>query len=65
MLRISLDLDPDASYKQDRFFENLLQKTLKFVLSRRDNIITFNFNFILLPAEVNLILEKQGCKRTH
>lgn len=39
------------------------KKRLKFVLSKRDNIIIFNISFILLPAKIDLILEKQSCKK--
>ena len=63
VLEISLDLSPDASYKQGGFSETLLKKGLKFVLSRGDGIVAFNLSFVLLPAEVNPILEKRGCEK--
>lgn len=56
------DLSPDISYKISGFFEILLEKGLKFVLSREDGTVTFNSGFILLLAEVDLIPKKQGCK---
>lgn len=38
------------------------KKSFEFVLSKRDNIIIFNLDFILLPTEVDFILEKKGNK---
>ena len=62
VLEIPLDLGPDASYKRDRFSKTLPEKGLKFVLSRRNNIVAFNVNFVLLLIEVNPILEEQSRK---
>ena len=62
MLEISLDLGPDASYKQGGFSEILLEKGFKFVSSSGDGIVAFNLSFVLLSAKVNPILEEQGRK---
>lgn len=40
-----------------------LQKSFKFVLNRRSNIIVFNLNFILLLAKVDLIVKELGHKK--
>ena len=63
VLGIPLDLGPDVSYKQGEFSETLLKEGLKFVLNIGDSIIVFNLRFVLLPAKVNPVLKKQGCKR--
>lgn len=39
------------------------KNSLKFVLNKRDGIIAFNLNFMLLPVEVNFIIKEQGCKK--
>lgn len=62
MLKILLDLGLDIGYKQSRFSETQPEKSLKFVLSRRNSIVAFILGFILLPIEVNFISKKQGCK---
>lgn len=62
-MRISFDLSPDASYKSNRFSETLLEKSLKFVPSKRDGIVAFNLGFMLLPAKVDSIAKEQSCKR--
>lgn len=36
---------------------------LKFISRRKDNIVTFNQNFVLLLAKIDLIPKKQGCKK--
>ena len=63
ILRILLDLSPNANYKRGGFSKTLPKKGLEFILSREDGIIAFNLSFLLLPTEVNPVLEKQGSKR--
>lgn len=63
VLKILLNLSPDADHKGVRFFEILVKKGFEFVSSKKSNTIIFNLDFILLPAETNLILEKQSCKK--
>lgn len=63
VLRISLDFYLDASYKQDRFSKTLPKKSFKFVLNRKIGIIAFHLNFMLLLAKIDLLTEKQSCKR--
>lgn len=63
ILRITLDLSPDAGHKSGRFSKTLPKKSLEFVPNRGDGIVTFNLSFVLLLAEVDLILEEQSCKK--
>lgn len=63
VLKISLNLSLDAIYKYCRFSKTILEKSLKFILNKKNRTIAFNLNFVLLPAKVNLILEKQNYKR--
>lgn len=63
VLKIPLDLSPDASHKGNRFSKILLEKNLEFVSNRGAGIITLNLSFILLLIEVELILDKLGHKR--
>lgn len=58
ILEISLHFNLDASHKWGRFFKTLLEKDFKFILNRNNSIIAFNLSFVLLLAEVNLVLEK-------
>lgn len=41
----------------------MLKKNFEFDSSRRDNTVALNLSFILLPAEVDFIIEKQNCKK--
>lgn len=50
VLEISLNHCLDIGYKQDKFSKTLLEKKLKFVLSKDSNIIALNLSIILLPA---------------
>lgn len=63
ILRILFNLGLDISYKQSRFFEVLLKKSLKFVLNKKSGLVTLNFDLILLLVKVDPILEKQSYKR--
>ena len=40
----------------------MLKKGLKFISNRGNNIIIFNLSLMLLPAKVNLVIEKQNYK---
>lgn len=62
ILKIALNFGPDVGHKWDEFFEVLLKKSLKFVPNKESGPITLNLGFMLLPTEVDLILEKQSCK---
>lgn len=57
---IMLNLDLNINYKYNRFLKILLEKSLKFVLNKKNNIIVFNLRFVLLLVEMNLILKKQS-----
>lgn len=63
ILEILLDLSLDASYKSGRFLETLAKKSNEFVPNRMDSIVIFNLSLVLLPTEIDLILEEQGCKK--
>lgn len=58
-----LNFCSDISYKQGKFSKILLEKDLEFAPNKKSNVITFNLGLILLPAEINSILEKQSCKK--
>lgn len=53
----------NIGYKQDRFSKTLLEKDLRFVLNRKDGIVTFNLSLVLLLAEVDSVAKKQSCKK--
>lgn len=59
-MRILLNFSLDASHKQSRFSKTLLKKDLEFISSRKSSIVVFDLGFVLLPAEINLIAEKQS-----
>lgn len=63
MLRILFDFYLDISYKWYKFSETLLEKGIQFVPSKGSGIIALNLGFILLLAEVDPILKKQGYKK--
>lgn len=63
ILKISLDFNLDTGYKGGRFFETLAKKNLKFVLNKRNGTVVFNLGFVLLLVKIDLILEKQDCKK--
>lgn len=58
MLEIPFDLGPDADYKRDRFPKVLMEKSLEFVLNSGKNTVIFHLSLVLLPVEVDLILEE-------
>lgn len=58
VLKISLNLNLNAGYKQDGFFNALLEKDLEFVSNKGSNTSILNFGLILLLVEVDTILEK-------
>lgn len=63
ILRFSLNLSPNASYKQDKFPKILLKKDFEFILNKRGNIILFDLNFILLLREIYLVIKKPNNKK--
>lgn len=58
-----LDFSLDIGYKNGGSFEILLEKSLEFVLNRRNGTIIFNFSLVLLLIKVDPISEKQSCKK--
>lgn len=63
MLKISLDFNPDATYKGSRFSKILPKKGFEFIPSRKNSTITLNWSFVLLLAKIDLILEEQDEKK--
>ena len=63
VLGILLNLGPDTSYKQGRFPKTLLEKSLQFLLSKKNDIVAFDFSLILLLIEIDSIPEEQSRKR--
>lgn len=41
----------------------MLEKSLKFILTKKDKIVIFDMNFVLLLAKINLVSKKQSYKR--
>lgn len=62
MLRILLNLSPNASHKQGRFSKNLLKKDFKFVPSKGNTTIIFDLSLILLLVEIDPFTEKHSSK---
>lgn len=63
ILKILLNLSPDAYYKCSRFLKILLEKNFKFVLNRKNTTIPFYLNLALLFIEVNLVSKKLSYKK--
>lgn len=63
MFRIPLYFSPDAGYKSNRFSKTLSEKSLEFVLNKRNNTIIFNLSLILLSEKVDFISEEQNRKK--
>ena len=62
MLRISLDLGPDASHERGGFSETLPEKGLEFIPNRGNSIVALHLSFVLLLVKVNRISEEQSHK---
>lgn len=58
VLKILLNFYLDIGYKQVGFSETLLEKNLKFVLNRKNNIIALNLSLVLLQAKIDLVVKK-------
>lgn len=63
VLKILLDLSSDADHKGGKFSETLPKKNIKFFPNGRNGIIVFKLSLVLLSVKVDLISEKQGCKK--
>lgn len=62
VLEISHNPTSDIGYKYSKFSKTLLEKSPEFVSSRRDGIVIFNLDLILLLTKVNSISNKHGYK---
>lgn len=58
VLGVLLNLTPDIIHKYSKFFKAFFEKGLKFVSDRRSGLITIDLSLMLLPAEVDPILEE-------
>lgn len=58
LLKIPLDLSTDISHKGSGFSKTLVKKNLEFVLNKGPVTVTFKLDFVLLPVEVDFVLEK-------
>lgn len=63
ILGIPFNHCPDIDYKQVGFSKTILEKGLKFTSNRGNSTLAFNLSLVLLPAEVDPILEEQGRKK--
>lgn len=56
ILEISFNFTLNTVYKCNKFFKILLEKSLKFVLYKKSNLVLLNPNFVLLLIEVDFII---------
>lgn len=63
ILKIPLNLGPDASYKYYIISEILPKKSLEFFLNNENYIVAFYLSLMLLPVEFGPIAEEQSCKK--
>lgn len=63
MFTITFDLIADVTYKEDKFSKVLLKKNCKFVVSKKNGFVSFNWDYLLLLAKIDFIIEKQNCKK--
>lgn len=63
VFRILFDLSLNVSHKQYGFSETPPEKSFKFVQSKSGGTVVLNLGFVLLPAEVDSILDKQSYKK--
>ena len=62
VLGVFFDFTADVVNKRGRFSKTLSKGGLEFVSSERSNPVPLNLNLVLLPAEVDPILEERGRK---
>ena len=62
VLGMSFNLGPDIRHECGRFFKTLLKKSLEFIPSKGGSVVALNLGLVLLPVEVNPVLEERGCK---
>lgn len=58
VLQVSFNFALDIINKYDGFSEILSKKSLEFVLSKRSNPVLLNLSLVLLPVEIDSILEE-------
>lgn len=62
VLRFPSNFALNTIYKGCDFSKAFFQEDFKLVPSRRNNLVTLNFGFILFPAEEDIILQKKNHK---
>lgn len=63
VLRIPLNLSPDAITNMIDFRRLYLKKVLKFFLSRKSDTVACNMSLVLLPVKIDLIVKEQNRKK--
>ena len=63
ILGVFFNLTPDGIHKRGRFFKIFLEKGLKFIPYEGVSLVLFSLSLMLLPAEVDPLLEEWGRKR--
>lgn len=63
VLGVLYNLTLDTIHKHARFSKAFPKKNLKLVASSGCSLVMLDPGFMLLPANVDLILEEQGCRR--
>ena len=63
VLRVSFDFISDVINERGEFSEILSKKCFEFVLSKGSNPVPLNLSLVLLPAEIDPILEEKSCKK--
>lgn len=62
-IEVLFNLLRDIIYKRNRFFENLLEKNLKFILANKVFFVFFFLSFIPLLLKVDTISKKKNYKK--
>lgn len=63
ILKISLNFTLNIVHKHSKFSQIFPEKGLKFILWKKSGFVLVGIGFMLLLIEVNLIPEKQNCKK--
>ena len=62
VLRVFFDFSSDVVYKRSGFSKTLSKEGFEFILNEKVYPVLLNLSFVLLPSEIDPILEEQGCK---
>lgn len=58
MLEIPLNFNLDTDYQYNKFSQTMSKKRINFDLSKKDSIVAFNLNIVLLLVEIDFISKK-------